>query len=174
MALLPVILAPDPRLKVKCRRVERVDADLVRLMDDMLETMYAAPGIGLSAPQIGDDRRIIVVDAARDGEERSPLRMANPEILEISEQDANNEEGCLSFPEHYADVTRPDGVRVRYLDHQNEVRELSAEGLLATCIQHEIDHLDGILFVDHLTMLRRSMIMRKMQKTKRLKESVPA
>jgi len=174
MALLPVILAPDPRLKAKCRPVERVDADLVRFMDDMLETMYAAPGIGLSAPQVGDDRRFIVVDASRDGEERAPLRLVNPEIIEISQQDANNEEGCLSFPEHYAEVTRPVAVRVRYLDEQNEVRELAAEGLLATCIQHEIDHLDGILFVDHLTMLRRSMIMRKMQKSKRLKESVPA
>ncbi|MHA1567431.1 MAG: peptide deformylase [Alphaproteobacteria bacterium] len=173
MALLPIILAPDPRLKVKCRPVERVDGAIAQLMDDMLETMYAAPGIGLSAPQVGVDRRIITVDIAREGEEAAPLRMANPEVLEISETDILNEEGCLSFPEHYADVTRPENVRVRYLDNQNEIREMVAEGLLATCIQHEIDHLDGILFVDHLTMLRRSMIMRKMQKTKRAKDEVP-
>ncbi len=171
MALLPVIIAPDPRLKIKCRPVERVDAELVRLMDDMLETMYAAPGIGLSAPQVGDDRRVIVVDVGRDEEERAPLCMVNPEIIEISDQDVTYEEGCLSFPEQYSDVSRPDHVRVRYLDRQNEIRELKADGVLATCVQHEIDHLDGILFVDHLTALRRSMIMRKMQKTKRLKES---
>lgn len=174
MALLPIILAPDPRLKVKCRPVERVDSATAQLMDDMLETMYAAPGIGLSAPQVGVDRRVITVDIAREGEEPAPLRMANPEILEISQTDILNEEGCLSFPEHYADVTRPDNIRLRYLDAQNEVRELLAEGLLATCIQHEIDHLDGILFVDHLTMLRRSMILRKMQKAKRAKAEAPA
>ncbi len=167
MARLPIITAPDPRLKVVCRPVERVDDDVRRLMDDMLETMYGAPGIGLSAPQVGDDRRVMVVDVPREGEDRVALRMANPEILTQSEEHANYEEGCLSFPDQYAEVERPERIRVRFLDHENEIREIDAEGLLATCIQHEYDHLDGILFVDHISALRRGIIMRKMQKVKR-------
>ncbi len=167
MAKLDIIVAPDPRLKVICKPVAAVDASVRRLMDDMLETMYAAPGIGLAAPQVGVARRVIVTDIAREGEAPQPLRMANPELVWVSDDDATYNEGCLSLPEHYADVVRPAAVRVRYLDHENEIRELAADGLLATCVQHEMDHLDGILFVDHLTALKRNMILRKLVKAKK-------
>ncbi|HEX4569101.1 MAG TPA: peptide deformylase [Dongiaceae bacterium] len=167
MAKLDIIIAPDPRLKVKCRPVAKVDAKVARLMDDMLETMYAAPGIGLAAPQVGVAQRVIVLDVAREDEKPAPLRMANPELVWVSDEDTTYNEGCLSLPEHYADVVRPKAIRVRYLDHQNEIRELEAEGLLATCIQHEMDHLDGILFVDHITALKRNIILRKLLKAKK-------
>jgi len=167
MALLPIITAPDPRLKKKCRPVETVDAEMRQLMDDMLETMYAAPGIGLAAPQVGHLKRIIVVDLAKDDEPKAPLRMANPEFVWVSDDDAKYEEGCLSLPEQFGDVQRPAKIRVRYIDHENEIRELEAEGLLATCIQHEMDHLDGILFVDHMSALKRNMILRKLLKARK-------
>ena len=167
MAKLPIIVAPDPRLKVKCRPVARVDAKVAKLMDDMLETMYAAPGIGLAAPQLGIAQRVIVLDVAKEDEKPAPFRMANPELVWVSDEDAVFSEGCLSLPEHYADVTRPARIRVRYLDHENEIREIDATGLLATCLQHEIDHLDGVLFVDHISTLKRGMILRKLAKTKR-------
>ena len=167
MAKLDIIIAPDPRLKLKCAPVARVDTAIRKLMDDMLETMYAAPGIGLAAPQVGVTKRIIVVDAAAKGEPPRPYRMADPEIVWASEEDNVYNEGCLSLPEHYADVVRPKAVRVRYLDHENELRELEADGLLATCVQHEMDHLDGILFVDHISALKRNMILRKLLKAKR-------
>ena len=168
MARLDIIVAPDPRLKVKCKPVARVDAKIARLMDNMLETMYAAPGIGLAAPQVGIAQRVIVLDIAKEGEKPAPLKMANPELTWVSDEDAIFNEGCLSLPEHYADVVRPRAIKVRYLDHENEIREREAEGLLATCIQHEMDHLDGILFVDHLTALKRNIILRKLVKAKKL------
>ena len=174
MALLQVLVAPDPRLKLKAKRVAQVDSTVRRLMDDMLETMYVAPGIGLAAPQVGEALRIIVADVARDDEEKQPLRMANPEILWRSDELATYNEGCLSLPEHYADVTRPASIRVRYLDHENEIREMTAEGLLATVIQHETDHLEGVLFVDHISPLKRNIILRKLAKTKRLAAPAPA
>jgi peptide deformylase len=174
MALLPIITAPDPRLKIKARTVAKVDDKVRRLMDDMLETMYQAIGIGLAAPQVGVAQRVIVIDAARDGEKPNPIRMANPEILWRSEEGVVANEGCLSLPEHYADVTRAAEIRVRYLDHQNEIREMPAKGLLATCIQHEIDHLDGVLFVDHISTLKRGMILRKLAKAKRSRVLTPA
>jgi peptide deformylase len=167
MALLTVLVAPDPRLKLKAKPVEVVDDQVRQVMDDMLETMYAAPGIGLAAPQIGDPRRIIVIDVAHDDEEKKPLRMANPEILWRSDEETTYNEGCLSLPDHYADVTRPKEIKVRYLDHQNEIRELHADGLLATVIQHEMDHLQGVLFVDHISPLKRNIILRKLTKQKR-------
>ena len=167
MAKLDIIIAPDPRLKLKCKPVAKVDAKVARLMDDMLATMYAAPGIGLAAPQVGVTQRIIVLDVAREDDKPAPLKMANPEIVWASDEDVIYNEGCLSLPEHYADVARPKAIRVRYLDHQNEIRELQAEGLLATCIQHEMDHLDGILFVDHITALKRNIILRKLLKAKK-------
>ena len=170
MAIRPIITAPDPRLKAKSRPVERVDDEIRRLMDDMLETMYAAPGIGLAAPQVGVNRRVIVLDLAKEGEEPEPLRLANPELVWVSDDDATFEEGCLSVPEHYAEVARPRAIRVRYLDYENEIRELAAEGMLATCIQHEMDHLDGILFIDHLTALRRNIILHKLLKQKKAEE----
>ncbi len=167
MAKLDIIVAPDPRLKVKCKPVAKVDAKVDRLMDNMLETMYAAPGIGLAAPQVGIAQRVIVIDAAREGEKPAPLKMANPELTWVSDEDAVFNEGCLSLPEHYADVVRPKAIKVRFLDHENEIREIDAEGMLATCIQHEMDHLDGILFVDHLTALKRNIILRKLLKAKK-------
>ncbi|HEY3917317.1 MAG TPA: peptide deformylase [Stellaceae bacterium] len=174
MALLPIIIAPDPRLAKLAKPVAKVDDSVRRLMDDMLATMYEAPGIGLAAPQVGQLKRVIVVDCAKAEEKPQPYKMANPEILWRSEDLLTNNEGCLSLPEHYADVTRPAEVKVRYLDEQNEIRELHAKGLLATCIQHEIDHLAGTLFVDHISALKRNIILRKLQKTKRQKVPQPA
>jgi peptide deformylase len=176
MARLPILTAPDPRLKAKAMPIEGVDEGVRRLMDDMLETMYAAPGIGLAAPQVGVARRVIVLDLAKEGEPPSPLKLANPEIVWVSDEDAVFEEGCLSVPEHYAEVARPAGVRIRYLDYDNEMREIEASGLLATCLQHEIDHLDGILFIDHLTALKRNIILRKLLKAKKavVKEAATA
>ena len=174
MALLPIITAPDPRLKVKARPVAMVDAKVRRLMDDMLETMYHSIGIGLAAPQVGATQRVLVVDVAREGEPPQPLRIANPEILWHSDETMLSNEGCLSLPEHYADVARPAAIRLRYLDHENEVRVIEAKGLLATCLQHEIDHLDGVLFVDHISALKRGMILRKLAKSKRSRTLQPA
>ena len=174
MALLEIITAPDPRLKIKAKLVAKVDAKVRRLMDDMVETMYHAIGIGLAAPQVGATQRVLVVDVAREGEQPQPLRIANPEILWRSEETVMANEGCLSLPEHYADVARPKAIRLRYLDHENEIREIDAEGLLATCLQHEIDHLDGVLFVDHISALKRGMILRKLAKSKRGRALQPA
>lgn len=174
MAVLPIIVAPDPRLKRIAEPVAKVDAEMRRLMDDMLETMYKAPGIGLAAPQVGVLKRVIVIDLAREDEKPQPLRMANPELIWVSDEDAVYNEGCLSLPEHYADVTRPAAIKVRYIDHENEIRELEADGLLATCIQHEMDHLEGILFVDHLTALKRNIILRKLLKAKKSDQPVSA
>jgi peptide deformylase len=174
MTVLPIIIAPDPRLAKSAKPVAKVDDSIRRLMADMLETMYQAPGIGLAAPQVGELKRVIVVDCAKSGEPPQPYKMANPEILWQSEELLVNNEGCLSLPEHYADVTRPAEVKIRYLDEQNEIRELHAKGLLATCIQHEIDHLEGTLFVDHLSALKRNIILRKLQKTKRQNATEPA
>jgi len=167
MALLPIITAPDPRLKIKARAVAAVDDGVRRLMDDMLETMYHSFGIGLAAPQVGVAKRVLVVDVARDGEPPAPMRLANPEILWRSDELLTANEGCLSLPEHYAEVERPAEIRLRYLDHENEIREIEAKGLLAVCLQHEIDHLDGLLFVDHISSLKRGMILRKLAKAKR-------
>jgi len=172
MAVLPIITAPDPRLKTQAKPVDKVDAQVRKLMDDMLETMYVAPGIGLAAPQVGVAKRIIVLDVADKGELPRPYRMVNPEILWRSDEMATYEEGCLSVPDYYADVERAARVRVRYLDEQNEIRELEAEGLLAVCIQHEIDHLAGTLFVDHISALKRGIILRKLGKAKKNAEPV--
>jgi len=172
MALLPIIVAPDPRLKIKTKPVPKVDAAVRRLMDDMLTTMYAANGIGLAAPQVGDGRSVIVVDCSGHDDDPAPIKMANPEIIEVSADDQPHEEGCLSLPEHYAEVVRPESIRLRYLDENNELREMDADGILATCIQHEMDHLEGILFVDHISALKRNMILRKLKKTKKQPEPV--
>jgi len=174
MAILPIITAPDPRLKVAAKPVDKVDTATRKLMDDMLETMYLAPGIGLAAPQIGVAKRILVVDIAKEGEKPAPLKIANPEILWHSEEMATFNEGCLSLPEHYADVTRPAEIKLRYLDHENEIRELHAKDLLATVIQHEMDHLEGVLFVDHISSLKRNIILRKLAKAKRQGEAISA
>lgn len=170
MALLPILTAPDPRLKKKSLPVAAVDAAVRQLMDDMLATMYAAPGIGLAAPQVGALRRVIVLDIDREETRTGPLFMANPEIVEASDEDVIYEEGCLSVPEYYSDVARPEKVRVRYLDRDGKQQELACEGLLATCVQHEIDHLDGVLFIDHISSLKRNMILRKLLKARKEKE----
>ena len=166
MALLPILVAPAPCLKQKAAFVPEVSAELLRLMDDMLETMYVAPGIGLAAPQVGVSQRILVVDISKEDEPKSPWRMINPEIIWASDEDNVYEEGCLSVPEHYADVTRPASVRVRFMDHTGKTREESFDGLMATVVQHEMDHLDGILFIDHLSNLKRNMILRKLSKSR--------
>jgi peptide deformylase len=172
MAIRPIIIAPDPVLKAKAKPVENIDGGIVRLMDDMLETMYRAPGIGLAAPQIGVLQRVIVVDVADKDEKPQPFAMVNPEILWKSDETSVHNEGCLSLPDHYADVTRPKQVRLRYIDRDGEVRELDADNLLATCVQHEIDHLNGVLFIDHISLLKRNMILRKLQKAKKSQETV--
>jgi peptide deformylase len=171
MALLPILTAPDPRLKLKSTAVGTVDDSIRRLMDDLLETMYDAPGVGLAAPQVGITRRILVIDCARDGEKPNPLKIADPEILWRSEEMAVYNEGCLSLPEHYADVERCAAIRLRYRGYDDELHEIEAEGLLSTCIQHEMDHLQGVLFVDHISALKRNIILRKLVKAKRLKET---
>ena len=179
MAKLSIIIAPDPRLKLKCEPVEAVDAEIAKLMDDMLDIMYLAPGVGLSAPQVGRPIRVIVVDPSGKDDERAPVKLANPVLLRQSDELATYEEGCLSLPDQYEDVERPATIRVKYLDETNTERELEAEGLLATCIQHEMDHLEGIIFTDHLSKLKRNMIMRRLAKVKKQKaqaaeEAAPA
>ena len=167
MARLPIIVAPDPRLKGIAEPVGAVDADVQALMDDLLETMYDANGIGLAAPQVGVQKRVIVVDVSREDNDLGPMALANPEIIWESDEINVHEEGCLSLPEYYAEVERPDEVRIQYLDRDGKSQELKADSILATCIQHEIDHLDGILFVDHVSSLKRNMILRKLTKAKR-------
>ena len=167
MALIPIIIAPDPRLKIKTKPIDCVDDAVRTLMDDMLETMYAANGIGLAAPQVGDNRSIIVVDCAGQDNDSAPIKMANPEIIAVSPDDNAYQEGCLSLPEHYADVIRPESITLRYLDENNKMLEMDADGILATCLQHEMDHLEGILFVDHISALKRNLILRKLKKVKK-------
>ena len=170
MAVLDIIEAPDRRLTTPSAPVEQIDEDLLRLLDDMVETMYAAPGIGLAAPQVGVPRRAFVADLEGEGE-RAPIYFINPEIIARSETVNIAEEGCLSLPKHFGEVARFDQVRVRYLDREGGTREIEADGLLARCLQHEIDHLDGILFVDHLSALKRTMILRKLAKAKKHRET---
>ncbi|MFC3675902.1 peptide deformylase [Ferrovibrio xuzhouensis] len=171
MALLPIITAPDKRLEAISTPVDAVTDDVRRQLDDMLETMYAAPGIGLAAIQVGIAKRMLVIDIAREDEEKQPLFIINPEFTWISDDDKVYEEGCLSLPEQYAEVARPAEVRVSHLDYNGNRQELQADGLLAVCLQHEMDHLDGILFVDHISALKRNMILRKLLKQKRLAEA---
>lgn len=168
MAKLNIIVAPDPRLKIKSKPVKTVDDRVRALMNDLLETMYMAPGVGLSAVQAGVPERIIVIDVAKDPDPPAPVRLVNPEIVWQADEIVLAEEGCLSLPEHYADVERPAAVEVRYLDENGETQTIKADGLLSTVLQHEMDHLEGILFVDHLSAIKRSIILRKLVKAKRL------
>lgn len=171
MALRPILIAPDPRLKEKSKPVDGpVTDELRRLMDDMLETMYAAPGIGLAAIQVGEPLRIIVMDISRDDEPKAPRYFVNPEILWKSEEMAPYEEGCLSVPDIYDDVERPARVKLRYMDYNGSQIEEDAEGLYAVCIQHEMDHLEGVLFIDHLSRLKREKVLAKLKKAKKLAE----
>ncbi|HZC38706.1 MAG TPA: peptide deformylase [Sphingomicrobium sp.] len=172
MALLPIVEVPDPRLRQISSPVEKVDAEVRALVADMFETMYAAPGIGLAAIQVGVAKRILVIDLQEpleeDGEPvRDPRVFINPEILEHSDQEVPYTEGCLSVPDQYAEVDRPDRIRARWLDLDGKVREEEIEGLLATCLQHEMDHLEGVLFIDHLSRLKREMILKKLTKLRK-------
>jgi peptide deformylase len=167
MAIHPIITIPDPVLRKEAAPVERVDGDLRRLMDDMLATMYDAPGVGLAAPQIGISRRLIVMDASRDDEPRAPMVMVNPRILDLSDEMRVHEEGCLSIPEVTAEVERPANARVAFLDRAGKPQEVELEGIWATIVQHEIDHLNGVLFIDYLSRLKRDMIVKKFTKQKR-------
>ena len=164
MALREILIVPDPLLKQVSKPVDRVDDDLRALMDDMLETMYAAPGIGLAAIQIGVPKRVIVMDIAKQDEPKAPRYFVNPEILWASEETAPYEEGCLSVPEIYDEVERPARVKIRYLNYAGEPVEEDAEGLFAVCIQHEMDHLEGVLFIDHLSRLKREQAIKKVKK----------
>lgn len=169
MAIRPILTAPDPFLKQVSTPVDTVDDALRALMDDMLETMYDAPGIGLAAIQIGVPKRVIVMDLSsrEDGDAPEPRYFVNPEIIWASDELAVYNEGCLSVPEEFAEVDRPSSVKVTFLDYDGKPQEMLAEGLLATCIQHEMDHLEGILFIDHLSRLKRDMIVRRLSKARR-------
>jgi peptide deformylase len=162
----PILIHPDPRLKKVCDPVAEITAELRQLADDMFETMYDAPGIGLAAPQVGVTKRLIVMDCIKDGPPE-PIALFNPEVVWASEDQSVYEEGCLSIPEIYNDVTRPAGVTVRWMDVAGSPQERLFEGIWATCVQHEIDHLNGKLFIDYLGPLKRQMITRKMEKLKR-------
>ena len=164
MAIREIIVVPNPLLKQVSEPVGQVDDALRALMDDMLETMYAAPGIGLAAIQVGVPKRVIVMDLAREGEPKEPRFFVDPEILWRSEETAPYEEGCLSVPEIYEQVERPARVKLRYLNYRGEAVEEDAEGLFAVCIQHEMDHLQGVLFIDHLSRLKREQAIRKVRK----------
>jgi peptide deformylase len=171
MSIKPLIILPDPVLRQLSKPVERVDAPLRKLADDMLETMYDAPGIGLAAIQIGEPLRMLVIDLAKEGEPPAPHVFVNPEILESVDARSVYEEGCLSIPDYYAEVERPAAVRVKYLDREGKEQEIMAEGLMATCLQHEIDHLNGVLFIDHISKLKRDMVVKKFRKL--AKEKAP-
>ena len=164
MALREILVVPDPTLKQVSKPVETVDDDLRALMDDMLETMYAAPGIGLAAIQVGVAKRVIVMDLAREGEPPAPRHFVNPEIIWASEETAPYEEGCLSVPDIFDEVERPARVKLRYLDYHGKTVEEDAEGLFAVCIQHEMDHLEGVLFIDYLSRLKREQAVKKVKK----------
>jgi peptide deformylase len=164
MAIREILVVPNPVLKQVSEPVRAVTDEVRALMDDMLETMYAAPGIGLAAVQVGVPQRVIVMDLARDGEEAQPRYYVNPEILWASEETAPYEEGCLSVPEIYDEVERPAQVKLKYLNYQGEEIVEDAEGLFAVCIQHEMDHLDGVLFIDHLSRLKREQAIKKVKK----------
>jgi peptide deformylase len=171
MSMLDIVILPDSLLRKASAPVDAVDGGVLRLLDDMLETMYEAPGIGLAAVQVGRLARAITIDVSREGEPRDPLFLINPEITWRSDDLSSYQEGCLSIPEYYEEVVRPAKVGVRFLDRKGEQRELLAEGLLATCIQHEVDHLNGVLFIDYLSKLKRDRVMKKFQKQAKLKQA---
>ncbi|MDO9417752.1 peptide deformylase [Pararhizobium sp.] len=164
MTIKPLILLPDPLLRDVSRPVESVDAEIRRLAADMLQTMYDAPGIGLAAVQIGVPRRMLVIDIAKEGEEKQPQIFINPEILTSSDERSVYEEGCLSIPDYYAEVERPASITLKHLDGDGKEQVIEADGLLATCLQHEIDHLNGVLFIDHISRLKREMVVKKFTK----------
>ncbi|PYB77739.1 peptide deformylase [Rhizobium wuzhouense] len=169
MTIKPLIILPDPLLRQVSEPVERVDSELNQLVDDMLETMYEAPGIGLAAIQVGVPRRLLVIDLAKEGEDPKPLVFINPKIIRSSDERSVYEEGCLSIPDYYAEVERPATITVTSLDRIGKEVTTEADGLLATCLQHEIDHLDGVLFIDHISRLKREMVIKRFTKAARQK-----
>jgi peptide deformylase len=171
MSIKPLVILPDPILRQVSRPVERMDDQVRKLADDMLDTMYDAPGIGLAAVQVGVPIRMLVIDLAKEGEKPTPHIFINPEIVESSEDRSVYEEGCLSIPDYYAEVERPASVRVKYIDRDGKAQEIVAEQLMATCLQHEIDHLNGVLFIDHISKLKRDMVVKKFKKLARDKPS---
>jgi len=171
MTIKPLIILPDPILRQVSQPIETVDGEVKKLADDMLETMYDAPGIGLAAIQIGVARRMLVLDVSKDGDEKQPLVFINPEIVSATDARSVYEEGCLSIPDYYAEVERPAAIKVKHLDRDGEEKLTEADGLLATCLQHEIDHLNGVLFIDHISKLKREMVIRKFTKAAKLRGS---
>tara|TARA_B100000035_G_scaffold307604_1_gene311101 strand:+ start:1921 stop:2445 length:525 start_codon:yes stop_codon:yes gene_type:complete len=167
MSLRNIVVEPDPILRKKSENLEKVDDELKKLLDDMLETMYAAPGIGLAAVQIGILKRLIVIDISKENEKKNPLFLINPKIISKSESTSIYEEGCLSLPGHFAEIERPAECKIKYLDYNGKEKEMTAKGLLSTCIQHEIDHLNGVLFIDYLSKLKKDMIVKKLIKHKK-------
>ena len=165
--LRKILIEPDPILRKKCEKLEKVDDKLRKLMDDMLDTMYQAPGIGLAAVQIGILKRIVVIDVSKDKNSKNPLFLVNPEIIYKSEKTAVYEEGCLSLPGYFAEIERPAECEIKYIDYHGKENQLKASGLLSTCIQHEIDHLNGVLFIDYLSKLKKDMIIKKLVKHKK-------
>jgi len=168
MAVRDILILPDKRLRLLSKPVAKIDAATKQLVEDMFDTMYDAPGIGLAAIQIGEPRRIVTMDLAKKDEPKEPQVFINPELISKSGDKNTHEEGCLSIPEYYEEVARPAAVRFRYLDLDSKPHEIDAEGLLATCIQHEIDHLDGVLFIDHISKLKRDRVIKKFTKAAKL------
>lgn len=171
MTIKPLIILPDPILRQVSSPIETIDSEVKKLADDMLETMYDAPGIGLAAIQIGVARRMLVLDVSKDGEDKQPLVFINPEIVASTDARSVYEEGCLSIPDYYAEVERPAGITVKHLDRDGKEQLTEADGLLATCLQHEIDHLNGVLFIDHISKLKREMVIRKFTKAAKMRGS---
>ena len=172
MPLREILTEPNEILRKKSLPVEKVDGELQRLMNDMLDTMYAAPGIGLAAIQIGVPKRVIVLDLSSKDEPKNPMCFVNPEIITKSENQSTYEEGCLSVPGQFAEIDRPDKCHIKYLDYNGQQKEIKAEGMIATCIQHEMDHLEGILFIDYLSKLKKTMIVKKLSKQKKELERI--
>ncbi|HVW92785.1 MAG TPA: peptide deformylase [Devosia sp.] len=168
MSVRPILILPDPRLRAVADPVDKIDEDVKKLARDMLDTMYAAPGIGLAAPQVGEMKRMVVMDLAKEGEDPDPIVMINPEILKFSEETEISEEGCLSIPELYYEVERPAQITVRYTDLDGKIVEREAKERLAVCVQHELDHLDGVLYIDYLSRLKRDRVLKKFEKAERL------
>ena len=171
MTIKPLIILPDPILRQVSKPIETMDSEVKKLADDMLETMYDAPGIGLAAIQIGVARRMLVLDVSKDGEDKKPLVFINPEVVASSDARSVYEEGCLSIPDYYAEVERPAAIKVKHLDRDGKEQLTEADGLLATCLQHEIDHLNGVLFIDHISKLKREMVIRKFTKAAKMRGS---
>ena len=170
--LRKILTEPDPILRKKCEPLEKVDTDTKKLMDDMLETMYVAPGIGLAAVQVGILKRLVVIDISKGEEEKKPLFLINPQIIHQSKKTSVYEEGCLSLPGQFAEIERPAKCTIKYIDYNGKEKDLKADGLLATCFQHEVDHLNGILFIDYLSKLKKDMIIKKLVKQKKEIERV--